>query len=145
MGLVGLYFFCLYIVLDCVLQVAVHPLADTQLPNLTHTADYSYRKSQKKKKKEMGRSPCCQTIGVKKGPWTPEEDIILVSYIHQHGPGNWRSIPNNTGNLIHQYSNIFQVGRNEERPKKVYFSIVMKISSSAPDFRLRIMFRFVEM
>lgn len=45
----------------------------------------------------MGRPPCCQTIGIKKGPWTPEEDIILVSYIHQHGPGNWRSVPNNTG------------------------------------------------
>ncbi|CAK9330128.1 unnamed protein product [Citrullus colocynthis] len=47
----------------------------------------------------MGRPPCCQTIGIKKGPWTPEEDIILVSYIHQHGPGNWRSLPNNTGLL----------------------------------------------
>ncbi|XP_038879616.1 myb-related protein 306-like [Benincasa hispida] len=48
----------------------------------------------------MGRSPCCtQTFGIKKGPWTPEEDIILVSYIHQHGPGNWRSVPNNTGLL----------------------------------------------
>ncbi|XP_022933554.1 myb-related protein 306-like [Cucurbita moschata] len=45
----------------------------------------------------MGRPPCCQTISVKKGPWTPEEDIILVSYIHQNGPGNWRSVPHNTG------------------------------------------------
>ncbi|CAA7043275.1 unnamed protein product [Microthlaspi erraticum] len=36
---------------------------------------------------------------VKKGPWTPEEDIILVSYIQQHGPGNWRSVPANTGLL----------------------------------------------
>nr|AJT60328.1 MYBJ2 [Caragana korshinskii] len=45
----------------------------------------------------MGRPPCCDKIGVKKGPWTPEEDIILVSYIQQHGPGNWRSVPTNTG------------------------------------------------
>ncbi|XVF16615.1 hypothetical protein REPUB_Repub10bG0047400 [Reevesia pubescens] len=47
----------------------------------------------------MGRPPCCDKIGVKKGPWTPEEDIILVSYIQEHGPGNWRAIPTNTGLL----------------------------------------------
>ncbi|CAN6935671.1 unnamed protein product [Brassica oleracea var. botrytis] len=47
----------------------------------------------------MGRPPCCEKIVVKKGPWTPEEDITLVSYIQQHGPGNWRSVPKNTGLL----------------------------------------------
>ncbi|KAM0950636.1 putative transcription factor MYB-HB-like family [Dioscorea sansibarensis] len=45
----------------------------------------------------MGRPPCCDKVGIKKGPWTPEEDIILVSYIQQHGPGNWRLVPINTG------------------------------------------------
>uniref|UniRef100_A0A803LTE9 Uncharacterized protein n=1 Tax=Chenopodium quinoa TaxID=63459 RepID=A0A803LTE9_CHEQI len=44
----------------------------------------------------MGRPPCCDKDGIKKGPWTPEEDIILVSYIQEHGPGNWRSVPTNT-------------------------------------------------
>ncbi|KAE9612654.1 hypothetical protein Lal_00005793 [Lupinus albus] len=44
----------------------------------------------------MGRLPCCDKV-VKKGPWTPEEDIILVSYIQEHGPGNWRAVPTNTG------------------------------------------------
>ncbi|PSR89659.1 Myb-related protein [Actinidia chinensis var. chinensis] len=47
----------------------------------------------------MGRPPCCEKVGVKKGPWTPEEDIILVSYIQEHGPGNWRAVPTNTGLL----------------------------------------------
>ncbi|KAI6675679.1 hypothetical protein NL676_003585 [Syzygium grande] len=47
----------------------------------------------------MGRPPCCDKIGVKKGPWTPEEDIMLVTYIQEHGPGNWRSVPTNTGLL----------------------------------------------
>ncbi|KAK9742569.1 hypothetical protein RND81_03G182700 [Saponaria officinalis] len=46
----------------------------------------------------MGRPPCCDK-GVKKGPWTPEEDILLVSYIQEHGPGNWRAVPTNTGLL----------------------------------------------
>ncbi|XP_027349839.1 myb-related protein 306-like isoform X2 [Abrus precatorius] len=45
----------------------------------------------------MGRPPCCDKEGVKKGPWTPEEDIILVSYIQEHGPGNWRAVPTKTG------------------------------------------------
>lgn len=45
----------------------------------------------------MGRPPCCDKVGIKKGPWTPEEDIILVSYIQENGPGNWRSVPTNTG------------------------------------------------
>ncbi|KAL3637022.1 hypothetical protein CASFOL_019321 [Castilleja foliolosa] len=47
----------------------------------------------------MVRPPCCDKVGIKKGPWTPEEDIILVSYIQQHGPGNWRAVPTNTGLL----------------------------------------------
>ncbi|KAM0857411.1 hypothetical protein ACQ4PT_048488 [Festuca glaucescens] len=45
----------------------------------------------------MGRPPCCDKEGVKKGPWTPEEDIILVSYVQDHGPGNWRAVPAKTG------------------------------------------------
>ncbi|XP_021721390.1 myb-related protein 306-like [Chenopodium quinoa] len=47
----------------------------------------------------MGRPPCCDKEGVKKGPWTPEEDILLVSYIQEHGPGNWRAVPTDTGLL----------------------------------------------
>ncbi|XVE68136.1 hypothetical protein DITRI_Ditri09bG0045100 [Diplodiscus trichospermus] len=47
----------------------------------------------------MGRPPCCDKVGVKKGPWTPEEDIILVSYIQEHGPGNWKAVPTKTGLL----------------------------------------------
>ncbi|KAH6774523.1 hypothetical protein C2S53_007582 [Perilla frutescens var. hirtella] len=45
----------------------------------------------------MGRPPCCDKVGVKKGSWTPEEDIILVSYVQQNGPGNWRAVPATTG------------------------------------------------
>lgn len=61
---------------------------------------------EKKKKKEtsdMGRPPCCDKVGVKKGPWTPEEDIILVSYIQEHGPGNWRAVPTNTGLFFYSF------------------------------------------
>ncbi|WOH06294.1 hypothetical protein DCAR_0625719 [Daucus carota subsp. sativus] len=47
----------------------------------------------------MGRPHCCDKVDIKKGPWTPEEDIILVTYVQEHGPGNWRSVPTNTGLL----------------------------------------------
>ncbi|KAL6521723.1 Transcription factor myb60 [Orobanche gracilis] len=45
----------------------------------------------------MGRPPCCDKVGVKKGQWTPEEDTLLVSYVDENGPGNWRAVPTKTG------------------------------------------------
>lgn len=58
------------------------------------------------RERKMGRPPCCDKVGVKKGPWTPEEDIILVSYIQEHGPGNWRSVPTNTGKINYFFLSI---------------------------------------
>lgn len=45
----------------------------------------------------MGRSPCCDETGLKKGPWTPEEDQKLVKYIQKHGHGSWRALPKLAG------------------------------------------------
>ncbi|XP_009403344.2 transcription factor MYB93 [Musa acuminata AAA Group] len=45
----------------------------------------------------MGRSPCCNENGLKKGPWTPEEDHMLVQYIQKHGHGSWRALPRLAG------------------------------------------------
>ncbi|KAK7302682.1 hypothetical protein RJT34_13577 [Clitoria ternatea] len=45
----------------------------------------------------MGRAPCCDKNGLKKGPWTTEEDQKLIDYIHKHGYGNWRTLPKNAG------------------------------------------------
>lgn len=45
----------------------------------------------------MGRSPCCDENGLKKGPWTPEEDRKLVDYIEKHGHGSWRALPKLAG------------------------------------------------
>ncbi|KAL0917070.1 hypothetical protein M5K25_012111 [Dendrobium thyrsiflorum] len=45
----------------------------------------------------MGRSPCCDENGLKKGPWTPEEDQKLVHYIQKHGHGSWRALPKLAG------------------------------------------------
>ncbi|VFQ86247.1 unnamed protein product [Cuscuta campestris] len=35
--------------------------------------------------------------GLKKGPWSKEEDEILINYINRHGHFNWRSLPKNAG------------------------------------------------
>ncbi|KAA0039462.1 hypothetical protein IC582_020696 [Cucumis melo] len=45
----------------------------------------------------MGRSPCCDKVGLKKGPWTPEEDQKLLDYIKEHGHGSWRALPSKAG------------------------------------------------
>ncbi|KAG6419117.1 hypothetical protein SASPL_121327 [Salvia splendens] len=45
----------------------------------------------------MGRVPCCDKNGLKKGPWTPEEDQKLMDYIHKNGYGNWRTLPKKAG------------------------------------------------
>ncbi|KAG0606638.1 hypothetical protein M758_9G157300 [Ceratodon purpureus] len=48
----------------------------------------------------MTRAPCGveeKEVGLKKGPWTPDEDQKLVAYIQKHGHGSWRSLPVNAG------------------------------------------------
>lgn len=50
----------------------------------------------------MGRAPCCEKMGLKKGPWTPQEDNILISYIQNNGHSNWRALPKLAGNFALQ-------------------------------------------
>ncbi|EOA19552.1 hypothetical protein CARUB_v10002573mg [Capsella rubella] len=45
----------------------------------------------------MGRSPCCDENGLKKGPWTQEEDEKLIVHIQKHGHGSWRALPKQAG------------------------------------------------
>ncbi|KAG6645001.1 transcription factor MYB4-like isoform X1 [Carya illinoinensis] len=47
----------------------------------------------------MGRAPCCEKEGLKKGRWSAEEDEILIKYIQANGEGSWRSLPKNAGLL----------------------------------------------
>ncbi|KAL8255972.1 hypothetical protein R6Q59_031039 [Mikania micrantha] len=46
----------------------------------------------------MGRPPCSsESNDLKKGPWTPEEDEILIAYIEKHGHDSWRALPKRAG------------------------------------------------
>nr|CAB3470241.1 unnamed protein product [Digitaria exilis] len=47
----------------------------------------------------MGRQPCCDKVGVKKGPWTAEEDQKLVGFLLTHGHCCWRVVPKLAGLL----------------------------------------------
>ncbi|XP_010558436.1 PREDICTED: transcription factor MYB12 [Tarenaya hassleriana] len=47
----------------------------------------------------MGRAPCCEKVGLKRGRWTAEEDEILTKFIQANGEGSWRSLPKKAGLL----------------------------------------------
>ncbi|CAH2043379.1 unnamed protein product, partial [Thlaspi arvense] len=47
----------------------------------------------------MGRSPGSDETGMKKGPWLPEEDDKLISYIHKHGHSSWSALPKLAGTI----------------------------------------------
>ncbi|XP_058086369.1 MYB-like transcription factor ODO1 [Magnolia sinica] len=47
----------------------------------------------------MGRQPCCDKLGVKKGPWTAEEDKKLINFILTNGQCCWRAVPKLAGLL----------------------------------------------
>ncbi|KAK4765920.1 hypothetical protein SAY87_007562 [Trapa incisa] len=47
----------------------------------------------------MGRQPCCHKVGLKKGPWTAEEDKKLINFILTNGHCCWRVLPKLAGLL----------------------------------------------
>lgn len=48
----------------------------------------------------MGRKPCCVKEGLRKGPWSSKEDLLLTNYIKENGEGQWRSLPKNAGKKL---------------------------------------------
>ncbi|XP_077234543.1 transcription factor MYB20-like [Tasmannia lanceolata] len=47
----------------------------------------------------MGRQPCCDKVGLKKGPWAAEEDKKLINFILTNGQCCWRAVPKLAGLL----------------------------------------------
>ncbi|XP_058186639.1 myb-related protein 315-like [Rhododendron vialii] len=45
----------------------------------------------------MGRQPCCDKVGLKRGPWTIEEDHKLMNFILNNGILCWRMVPKLAG------------------------------------------------
>ncbi|KAH7846696.1 hypothetical protein Vadar_017081 [Vaccinium darrowii] len=48
---------------------------------------------------KMGRQPCCDKVGLKRGPWTMEEDHKLMNFILRNGIQCWRTVPKLAGLL----------------------------------------------
>jgi myb proto-oncogene protein len=48
----------------------------------------------------MGRQPCCDKVGLKRGPWTIEEDHKLMSFILNNGINCWRMVPKLAGKFF---------------------------------------------
>lgn len=46
-----------------------------------------------------GRAPCCDKSQVKRGPWSPAEDLKLIAFIQKYGHENWRALPKQAGLL----------------------------------------------
>nr|URY18806.1 MYB protein [Zanthoxylum bungeanum] len=44
-----------------------------------------------------GRAPCCDKSQVKRGPWSPAEDLRLITFVQKHGHENWRALPKQAG------------------------------------------------
>lgn len=43
--------------------------------------------------------------GWRKGPWTPQEDKLLMEYVHMHGEGRWSSVARGSGTVhIHIFA-----------------------------------------
>jgi len=45
----------------------------------------------------MSKGPSCKKGGLKKVPWSSEDDKILVNYIQKNGHENWRALPQLAG------------------------------------------------
>ncbi|KAJ8534382.1 hypothetical protein K7X08_016110 [Anisodus acutangulus] len=65
-----------------------------------------------------GRAHCCDKSKVKKGPWTPPEDLKLISFIQKNGHGNWRALPKQAGTWSKIASHL--PGRTDNEIKNVW-------------------------
>ncbi|KAK3217912.1 hypothetical protein Dsin_011882 [Dipteronia sinensis] len=62
------------------------------------TGDNSLKRESKEEKKKVSRrAPCCDKNLVKRGPWSPEEDLKLFSFVQKNGHENWRNLPKQAG------------------------------------------------
>ena len=79
-------------------------------PSKSETTNSNSNPNKKQKKNSTGNgssstttttttTPCCSKVGLKRGPWTAEEDEVLSEYIKKEGEGRWRTLPKRAGLL----------------------------------------------
>lgn len=48
-----------------------------------------------------------EDMGIRKGPWTEDEDSVLINYVAVHGEGHWNSLARCSGK--HYFIHIFNL------------------------------------
>ncbi|XP_022719834.1 transcription repressor MYB5-like [Durio zibethinus] len=71
------------------------------------------------------KTPCCSKVGLKRGPWTPDEDELLATYIKKEGEGRWRTLPKRAG--------LFRCGKSCRLRWMNYLRPSVKRGQIAPD------------
>lgn len=72
----------------------------------------------------MGRQPCCDKVGLKKGPWTAEEDKKLINFILIHGQCCWRAVPKLAGLKFFIYFELCHHILERERERERFCKLV---------------------
>lgn len=73
-----------------------------------------------REEERMRRKPCCEKEGMKRGPWTPEEDEALVQYISKNGPGSWRALPKLAGEFMRSSLTILLLSPEKKITKNLF-------------------------
>ncbi|WZZ30626.1 hypothetical protein YC2023_014027 [Brassica napus] len=61
----------------------------------------------------MGRKPCCDKIGLRRGPWSIEEDHRLMNFILNNGIHCWRIVPKLAGvQCLHVHEGLLRCGKS---------------------------------
>lgn len=66
-------------------------------PNKTEREQIIIISKEISRKMGRGRAPCCDKNQVKRGPWSPAEDLRLITFIQRYGHENWRALPKLSG------------------------------------------------
>ncbi|KAK1259442.1 Transcription repressor MYB5 [Acorus gramineus] len=53
--------------------------------------------SRERNKNKNKKTLCCSKVGLKRGPWTPEEDEVLAAFVRKEGDGRWRTLSKKAG------------------------------------------------
>lgn len=67
---------------------------------------------------------------MRRGPWTVEEDLMLMNYVANHGEGRWNSLARCAGNFIHLHLFLCFVqsyGWNYKKKKIKSCSIIQQV------------------